>query len=183
MKDWTSYVTTLQNLLLAEVTRILRLERWQDQGLLLSLTALEAVASLPKQTVQDSLSDCFPSLLQASSQQLENGIPAVGWEIRTFLAQYSLESLGSPLKIKFALQGGIDGNEEGAIDKAILLQFTDAVIQEASEGRKLAYLEDMLQNDDRDSQSDMLGRLLVIHRLIQHTKGQFQFDFFAAKTV
>lgn len=174
VKDWSSSIITLQDLLLAEVARILRSERWQDQGLLLSLAALEAVAALPKQTIRDSLSDCVPSLLNASSQHLENGIPAVGWEIRTFLADYFLDSLWSPLKIKYTLQGGSEG-DEGTIDKATLLQYTDAVVHDAGEDTKLAYLEDMLQQGGKDGSSDTLGRLLVIHRLIQHTKGQFQF--------
>ncbi|KAL2016239.1 hypothetical protein VTK56DRAFT_4044 [Thermocarpiscus australiensis] len=147
--------------------------KWYGQELLALLVALEALGSLDRETVRQSLSDAVPSLLDASDSLLAQGVQA-GWEIRMFLANHFPEALRPPLKLKVSVDRSAsaegDGDVEGGfsaltLGKAALLRYVDAVVRAADEDTKLGYLEELLL-DECDVQE-----LLVIYRLVQHLKG------------
>ncbi|KAH6636135.1 Urb2/Npa2 family-domain-containing protein [Chaetomium tenue] len=154
-------------------------EKRTGKGLLVLLVALEALNELDRQAVKQALSNAVPSLIEASDSLLENGLQ-VGWEVRMFVSNHFPEALGSPLKIKMPVasppsQGedveGAEGNESAAsLGKRALLGYVDAVVQPADEDTKLGYLKELLLEDGEAQ--DMLGRQLVIYRLIQHLKGK-----------
>ena len=154
-------------------------EKRTGKGLLAFLVALEALNELDRQAVKQALSSAVPSLIEASDSLLENGLQ-VGWEVRMFVSNHFPEALGSPLKIKMSVasppsQGegieGVEGNESAAaLGKRSLLGYVDAVVQSADEDTKLEYLKELLLEGGETQ--DMLGRQLVIYRLIQHLKGK-----------
>jgi nucleolar pre-ribosomal-associated protein 2 len=154
-------------------------ERRTGKGLLALLVALEALNELDRQAVKQALSSAVPSLIEASDSLLGNGLQ-VGWEVRMFVSNHFPEALGSPLKIKMSVasppsQGedveGAKGNESAAaLGKRSLLGYVDAVVQFADEDTKLGYLKELLLENGETE--DMLGRQLVIYRLIQHLKGK-----------
>jgi nucleolar pre-ribosomal-associated protein 2 len=148
------------------------------KGLLTLLAALEALDNLDRQAVKQALSSAVPSLLEASDSLLENGAQA-GWGIRMFLANHFPEALVCPLKIKMSVEVPAPIEEDGetkdsepaaALGKTALLRYVDAVVGSVDENTKLGYLKELLL-EESDGQ-DALGRLLVIHRLIQHLKGR-----------
>ncbi|KAK3295539.1 Urb2/Npa2 family-domain-containing protein [Chaetomium fimeti] len=153
-------------------------EKRTGKGLLALLVALEAFNELDRQAVKQALSSAVPSLLEASDSLLENGLQA-GWEVRMFVSNHFPEALGSPLKIKMSVESSpsrekdeeeTEGSESAAtLGKRSLLGYVDAVVQSADEDTKLGYLKELLLEDGEDQ--DMLGRQLVIYRLIQHLKG------------
>ncbi|KAL2145140.1 hypothetical protein VTI28DRAFT_7890 [Corynascus sepedonium] len=147
------------------------------KGLLVLLIVLEALSDLDNRAVRLAFSCAVPWLLEASDSLLKNGSRA-GWEVRMFLANHFPEALKSPLDLNMSAKSLLSP-EEGeesenndstmAFGKAALLPYVDAVVRSADEDTKLGYLNDLLHNLG-DGQ-DMIGRQLVIYRLIQHLKG------------
>lgn len=166
----------LERQLLQVASSVVTSGKRAGKGLLALFIALEALNALDRQVVRQALVGAVPSLLETSDSLLGNGMPD-GWEIRMFLANHFPEALGSPLRIKMSLasieeDGQADSREATAsLGKTALLRYADAVVQSADEDAKLGYLKQLLL-EDSDGQ-DVLGRLLVIYRLIQHLKGEF----------
>ncbi|KAK5664080.1 hypothetical protein OQA88_294 [Cercophora sp. LCS_1] len=124
--------------------------------------ALEAIASLGVGQVKSEARAAVPALLKKSDVHLDKGFSAIGWEIRTFLARFFPEALGSsPLKT---------GLPEIVHDKSLLLQYIDAVVGEVDEKTKLGYLKEALEDIEREG-SNSPTRLAVVERIIHHTKG------------
>ncbi|KAL2188295.1 hypothetical protein L209DRAFT_751145 [Thermothelomyces heterothallicus CBS 203.75] len=147
------------------------------KGLLVLLLALGALSDLDREAVRSAFSDSVPSLLEASNSLLEAGSRA-GWELRTFVANHFPEVLESPLELKMPVeqsspQGEGEESENvesaAALDKTALLQYLDAVVRSADEDAKLGYLKELLLRLGEGQ--DMIGRQLVVYRLIQHLKG------------
>ncbi|AEO58082.1 hypothetical protein MYCTH_2060417, partial [Thermothelomyces thermophilus ATCC 42464] len=148
------------------------------KGLLVLLLALGALSDLDREAVRSAFSDSVPSLLEASNSLLEAGSRA-GWELRTFVANHFPEVLESPLELKMPVEqsspqgeGEESENVESAatLDKTALLQYLDAVVRSADEDAKLGYLKELLLRLGEGQ--DMIGRQLVVYRLIQHLKGK-----------
>lgn len=166
---------SLEGQLLQVASSVVTSGKRAGKGLLALFIALEALNALDRQVVRQALVGAVPSLLETSDSLLENGMPD-GWEIRMFLANHFPEALGSPLRIKMSSapieeDDQADSREATAsLGKTALLRYADAVVQSADGGAKLGYLEQLLL-EESDGQ-DVLGRLLVIYRLIQHLKGE-----------
>ncbi|KAL2164101.1 hypothetical protein VTH06DRAFT_3315 [Thermothelomyces fergusii] len=151
--------------------------RRSGKGLLVLLLALEALSGLDREAVRSAFSASVSSLLEASNSLLEAGSRA-GWELRTFVANHFPEALESPLELKMPVeQSSSQGEDEesgnaepsAALDKTALLQYLDAVVRSADEEAKLGYLKELLLEPGEGQ--DMIGRQLVVYRLIQHLKG------------
>ncbi|KAK0709164.1 Urb2/Npa2 family-domain-containing protein [Lasiosphaeria miniovina] len=146
--------------------------KWRGKGLLPFLTALEAMGVLDHSSVAKALSGAVPSLLEAGNWLLEHGVQG-GMETRMFLAKHFTAAMGSPLKIKLPARDGLDVTEIGpALDRAAVvgktavLEYVDAATQDADDGTRLGYLQELLLQDSDSSGS--LAHLLVVHRLVHH---------------
>lgn len=148
------------------------------KGLLVLLLALGALSDLDREIVRSAFADSVPSLLEASNSLLAAGSRA-GWEVRTFVASHFPEALESPLELKMPVEqlppkgeGEEPENDESptALDKTALLQYLDAVVRPADEDTKLGYLKELLLKLGEGQ--DMIGRQVVVYRLIQHLKGK-----------
>ncbi|KAJ4304062.1 hypothetical protein N0V88_001671 [Collariella sp. IMI 366227] len=171
-------ISALKSQLLQVTSPVITSSKRTGKGLLALLVALEALGDLDRETVRQALADAIPSLLKASDSLLDKGVQA-GWEVRMFVANYFPEALSSPLKIKMSVEPQALADEDGdaeadepaaALSKTALLRYVDAAVRPADEDTKLGYLKELLE-DGNDQ--DMLGRLLVVYRLIQHLKARF----------
>ncbi|KAK3692668.1 Urb2/Npa2 family-domain-containing protein [Podospora appendiculata] len=154
--------------------------KWKGRALLPFLTALEVMDVLDHETIKRELSGAVPTLLKAAERLLDSGCKA-GWEVRMFLAKHFVEQLESPLRIKLPSLASADSDDEAAatpderisvpttVDKTTMLQYVDVVIRGVDEDTKLKHLKELLLEDSKES--DPLGRLFVIYRLVQHLSG------------
>lgn len=124
--------------------------------------ALAALASLEPERVKSEVRAVVPELLEHSNFYLGSGIPALGWEIRTFLARFFPEVLG-PSPLKTGLPATVN-------NRSLLLEYVDAVVGEVDEETKLGYLQEALEDIENEG-PDSNAHLLIVERLIQHTKG------------
>ncbi|KAK4106118.1 hypothetical protein N658DRAFT_460365 [Parathielavia hyrcaniae] len=168
---------SLENHLLQLTVPIIESKERHSNSFPALLVVLGALSDLDRGAVRQALADFVPRLLEMSDSLLETGVKA-GWEIRMFVANYFPEALTSPLKVKMSVESSAAAEEEdkpvssepaATLGKSALLRYVDAVVRSADEETKLDYLQELLP-EDSDGQ-DVLGRLLVIYRLIQHLKG------------
>ncbi|KAK3333475.1 Urb2/Npa2 family-domain-containing protein [Cercophora scortea] len=155
--------------------------KWKGRALLPFLTSLEVMDVLDHETIKRELSTAVPTLLKAAERLLDSGCKA-GWEVRMFLAKHFVEQLESPLRIKLPSLASADSDDEAVattpeelvsvpttVDKTTVLQYVDVVIRGVDEDTNLKHLKELLLEDSEES--DPLGRLFVIYRLVQHLSG------------
>jgi nucleolar pre-ribosomal-associated protein 2 len=166
LKDWDGIASDLRSATASLARRALK-SGWRGRGLLALLTALEALDLLDAKRIKKALKEHIPLLVEANSQKLDSGVEAFRWEIRMFLAKHFPEHLRSPLDIVLPDSGHSSG------DKSSFLRYVDAVVQDADDETRLAYLRDLLVDQDKSDGLASLRRYTVVCWLLRHIKGAF----------
>ncbi|KAK4123227.1 hypothetical protein N657DRAFT_672237 [Parathielavia appendiculata] len=170
-------LNSLKNHLLQLTLPIIASKKRNGKSFPALLIALEALSDLDREAVRQVLANSAPGLLKTSDSLLENGVKA-GWGIRIFLANFFPEALTSPLRVRMSPETSTAAEQEdeprssepaATLGKTALLRYVDAVVRSADEETKRRYLQELLLEDSDGP--DVLGRLLVIYRLVQHLKG------------
>lgn len=160
IENWAETIGKFKERILQDGLPELLKPDWTDP--LVFPVALAAVASLESERVKSEVHAAVPVLLKQSDLHLDKGITTIGWQIRTFLARFFPDALGSS-PLKTGLPATVD-------NKSLLLEYVDAVVGEVDEKTKLGYLQDTLRDIEKGG-SDLSACLLIVERIIQHTKG------------
>jgi len=166
LKDWDGIASDLRSAIASQARRALK-SGWRGRGLLALLAALEALDLLDAKRIKKALKERIPLLVEANSQRLDGGVEAFRWEIRMFLAKHFPEVLGSPLDIV------LPDSDHSSGDKSSFLRYVDAVVQYADDETRLAYLRDLLVDQDKSDSLASLRRYTVVCWLLRPTKGAF----------